>query len=86
MGLKVTSKASKVGNGWKAVTLSHGGKEKLFLLPAAMAKSLEIRLNCMDKFKYGVTFKGNVCAMFRDPDARELFRNALDEGSPDYED
>jgi hypothetical protein len=58
--------------GLKTVTFNHGGdREYVYLMPEELAKSLEIRLNCMWKFSHGILADGDLIAMFKDGDNRD---------------
>lgn len=92
--MRILVENSKIGKEWKKVTfikdlraeqtLGVSCQEISTLMPANMAKSIEIRLNAMADFKHGVTYKGNVMAMFRDPADRDMFRDGW-AGDEDWE-
>ena len=76
MSVKVKVQGS-LADGMKTVTFDDGERQHVYLMPEALAKALEIRLNAMWSFKHGILRDGALHAMFRDEADRDEALQAL---------
>lgn len=61
----------------KTVTFFEGSTETVYLMPEALAKSLETRLNVMWQFTHGILRDRSLVAMFKNETDRDAALAAL---------